>query len=434
KYGTGGDYQRAAQAVTAALQGLAGGDIGSALAGASAPYLANIIKRTAGDNDAARIMAQAVLGAVVAQVQGNSAAAGAAGAATGELIAAQLYPNRSRDQLTEAEKQTISALSSLAAGFVGGAIGGDFAGAVTGAQSGRNATENNELGSRLLAEKKYNDFSKQSCDGLPADVCRSNYSNKLMAEGGNVVVGGLAVVGGVGAAVTLGPEILAACVFNPALCTELSLVGAELPFGAATAGGAALGVGGFGSVAAKEMAAAAEAASSAGASLPKNLNISSLDDIVDKAINPAVVRDSLLPYVRGGDTTSLSVATGAVEINGEVNYLLSVSGKSWKGDAPKTVEIGGSQYKVIVADSGVVPSVSNGANGSTNFNHAEQKIMSYLQQFYSGQKVKVSIGVQNTSAAKPGMCSGCSVTSKTFAENNPLFDVRFFQGTSGVNP
>ncbi|MDK1398297.1 VENN motif pre-toxin domain-containing protein, partial [Pseudomonas protegens] len=212
KYGTGGDYQRAAQAVTAALQGLAGGDIGSALAGASAPYLANIIKRTAGDNDSARIMAQAVLGAVVAQVQGNSAAAGAAGAATDELIAAQLYPNRSRDQLTEAEKQTISALSSLAAGFVGGAVGGDFAGAVTGAQSGRNATENNELGSRLLAEKKYNDFSKQSCDGLPADVCRSNYSQKLMAEGGNVVVGGLAVVGGVGAAVTLGPEILAACV------------------------------------------------------------------------------------------------------------------------------------------------------------------------------------------------------------------------------
>ena len=32
KYGTGGDYQKAAQAVTAALRGLAGGDIGSALA------------------------------------------------------------------------------------------------------------------------------------------------------------------------------------------------------------------------------------------------------------------------------------------------------------------------------------------------------------------------------------------------------------------
>lgn len=77
KYGTGGDYQKAAQAVTAALQGLAGGDIGSALAGASSPYVAGVIKQVAGDNDTARIMAHAVLGAVVAQAQGNSAAAGA---------------------------------------------------------------------------------------------------------------------------------------------------------------------------------------------------------------------------------------------------------------------------------------------------------------------------------------------------------------------
>lgn len=37
KYGTGGDYQKAAQAVTAALQGLAGGNIGSALAGLPRP-------------------------------------------------------------------------------------------------------------------------------------------------------------------------------------------------------------------------------------------------------------------------------------------------------------------------------------------------------------------------------------------------------------
>ena len=59
-YGTGGDYQRATQAVTAALQGLAGGDIGSALAGASAPYLANFIKQQTEDNDTARIMAQEI--------------------------------------------------------------------------------------------------------------------------------------------------------------------------------------------------------------------------------------------------------------------------------------------------------------------------------------------------------------------------------------
>ncbi len=43
-YGTGGDFQRAAQAATAALTALAGGDIQKALAGASAPYLAQLVK------------------------------------------------------------------------------------------------------------------------------------------------------------------------------------------------------------------------------------------------------------------------------------------------------------------------------------------------------------------------------------------------------
>ncbi|MEB0109699.1 hypothetical protein QN409_25595, partial [Pseudomonas sp. MH9.3] len=75
-YGVGGDYPRVAQAVTAALQGLVGGDIGSAIAGASAPYLAQVIKKTTGDNAALNTMAHAVLGAVVAQAQGNSALAG----------------------------------------------------------------------------------------------------------------------------------------------------------------------------------------------------------------------------------------------------------------------------------------------------------------------------------------------------------------------
>jgi filamentous hemagglutinin len=257
-YGTGGDYQRATQAVTAALQGLAGGDIGSALAGASAPYLANFIKQQTEDNDTARIMAQAVLGAVVAKTQGNSAAAGAAGAATGELIAAQLYPSIKREDLSEAQKQTISALSTLAAGFIGGAVGGDLAGAAAGAQSGKNATENNELGSRLLAEKRYRDYAEQSCGGVAAEVCRSNYSQKIMNESGPVV----AVLAGTGVAagvVLLGPELMLACGMNPTICTELGIAAVELPFGAATTGGTALGMGGFGSAAAKEVAAAADA-------------------------------------------------------------------------------------------------------------------------------------------------------------------------------
>ncbi|MDH0661518.1 hemagglutinin repeat-containing protein [Pseudomonas sp. GD03858] len=157
KYGTSGDYQRVTQAVTAALQGLAGGDIGSALAGASAPYLAQLIKKSTGDNAALNVMAHAVLGAVVAQAQGNSAAAGAAGAAGGELaarlIAQQLYGTTDGNALSEEQKQTISALSTLAAGLSGGLVEGNSTGAVAGAGAGRNAVENNLLANKYGIER-----------------------------------------------------------------------------------------------------------------------------------------------------------------------------------------------------------------------------------------------------------------------------------------
>ncbi len=113
--------------------------------GASAPYLAGVIKDSTGDNLEARIMAHAVLGAVLAKSQQSSALAGAAGAGIGELVASQLYPGKAVDQLTEAEKQRVSALSTLAGGLVGGLVGGDSSSAVAGAISAKNATENNNL-------------------------------------------------------------------------------------------------------------------------------------------------------------------------------------------------------------------------------------------------------------------------------------------------
>ncbi|MGU3309544.1 hemagglutinin repeat-containing protein [Pseudomonas sp. M5A4_2d] len=152
-YGVGGDYPRVAQAVTAALQGLVGGDIGSAIAGASAPYLAQVIRKTTGDNAALNTMAHAVLGAVIAQAQGNSALAGGAGAATGELIAHQLYPGTATADLTQEQRETVSALSGLAAGLAGGIAGGDLSGAVTGAQAGTNAVQNNYLSKQQEAQK-----------------------------------------------------------------------------------------------------------------------------------------------------------------------------------------------------------------------------------------------------------------------------------------
>ncbi|MCV6805416.1 VENN motif pre-toxin domain-containing protein [Achromobacter ruhlandii] len=116
----------------------------------TAPYLATEIKRRIGeDNPAANAMAHAVLGAVTAQLNGQSPLAGGLGAGGGELaarvIARQLFPGKGPDALSETEKQQISALSQLAAGIAGGLATGDAAGGVTGAQAGRNAVENNFL-------------------------------------------------------------------------------------------------------------------------------------------------------------------------------------------------------------------------------------------------------------------------------------------------
>ncbi|WP_368982258.1 hemagglutinin repeat-containing protein [Enterobacter asburiae] len=152
-YGTGSDMQRGIQAATAALQGLAGGNIGGALAGASAPELAYIIGHRAGINDdkAAKAIAHAILGGVTAALQGNSAAAGAVGAASGELIATaiarQFYPDTDPSKLTEEQKQTVSTLASVSAGIAGGIAGGNTAGAAAGASAGKNSVENNYLSS-----------------------------------------------------------------------------------------------------------------------------------------------------------------------------------------------------------------------------------------------------------------------------------------------
>ncbi|MDN0128018.1 hemagglutinin repeat-containing protein [Yersinia massiliensis] len=152
KYGTGSALQQGLQAATAAIQGLAGGDMAKALAGASAPYLAEVIHnmtldptRKGGVNTEANLMAHAVLGAVVAQVNGNSALAGASGAVMGEYIAQQMYPGVAREDLTEEQRQTLSALGTLAAGLAGGLTGGSTADTVAGAQAGKNAVENNAL-------------------------------------------------------------------------------------------------------------------------------------------------------------------------------------------------------------------------------------------------------------------------------------------------
>ncbi|WP_193745568.1 hemagglutinin repeat-containing protein, partial [Dickeya chrysanthemi] len=172
-YGTGSDLQRAAQAATAAIQALAGGgNLQQALAGASAPYLAQLVKdvtmpadekKATASDIAANAMGHALMGAVVAQLSGKDAVAGAVGAAGGELTARllimqKLYPGRDPSDLTEGEKQSVSALASLAAGLASGIASGNTTGAATGAQAGRNAVENNYLS---VSEKSELEIAKQ---------------------------------------------------------------------------------------------------------------------------------------------------------------------------------------------------------------------------------------------------------------------------------
>ncbi|CQJ07360.1 adhesin [Yersinia mollaretii] len=154
-FGIGSSFWTAGMAVSAALTGLAGNaDIGSISSAAVAPYLAGQIKKYTTDKDdkvnkTINILAHAILGGVVAQMQGNSATAGALGGGGGELAARiymdQVHPGKKVSDLSEADKKIVSAIGTLTAGILGGLSTDSSTGLITGAQAGKNAVENNAL-------------------------------------------------------------------------------------------------------------------------------------------------------------------------------------------------------------------------------------------------------------------------------------------------
>lgn len=153
-YGIGSDYQMAVRAVTGVLQGLATGNVAYAAVGGLSPYANKLVKdattdKTTGEvNQAANLMAHAVLGAIEAYATGNNALAGATGAATAEYLAGELatrmYGKEPAD-LTNAQKQTITALTQLASGLVGTGVGGESADGISAAGIGKRAVENNAV-------------------------------------------------------------------------------------------------------------------------------------------------------------------------------------------------------------------------------------------------------------------------------------------------
>ena len=156
----GNDFSKGVDSAVSIITGIITGDMTGGLAGASAPWLAEQIKLHTGDNEAARLIAHSILGAVVAELQGNSGLAGGAGAVVGEIAAdiirKQLYGKEVKD-LTEEEKETISALSQLASGLAVAAGGGNIGDASAAISSSKNAVENNGLAKPILKglEKGY---------------------------------------------------------------------------------------------------------------------------------------------------------------------------------------------------------------------------------------------------------------------------------------
>ncbi|QYN47097.1 hypothetical protein GYM74_07755 [Gilliamella sp. ESL0405] len=154
----GGNVSKGIDTAMAIVTGVITGDITGSLAGASAPWIAEQIKLHTGHQDekgnwvtddiAGNLIAHAILGAVVAELQGGPSIAGGAGAVVGELAAKlireQLYGKDVKD-LTEAEKQNISALAQLAAGLAIAAGGGDTGAAGAAIAAGKNAVENNAV-------------------------------------------------------------------------------------------------------------------------------------------------------------------------------------------------------------------------------------------------------------------------------------------------
>ncbi|MHB2060085.1 hemagglutinin repeat-containing protein [Pseudomonas monsensis] len=235
-YGTGGSFQQAAQAVTAAIQGLAGGNVGQALVGASAPYLAETIKKMTVGNEEARIMAHAVLGALTASVQGGSAAGGAAGAAVSavstDLIMKALYGTTDVTKLSEDQKQTISALVTLTSGISGGIIGGDVASAVTAAQAGKNTAENNDMFALPPGAVAYG----QAATSLIQFGIENGYSEQAIADALKAQREGVGFDGPNPAKALI--QAWTVMITGPMVASELTAGFAAMALGAAISGGA----------------------------------------------------------------------------------------------------------------------------------------------------------------------------------------------------
>ncbi len=265
-YGTGSTPQMVVQAITGVLGGLNAGNPGQVLAGGLNPAVAQLIKQATGDNREANLMAHAVWGALAAQLGGNNAASGAAGAFSGELAARYIIDNYyggRTDNLSEQERQQISMLATIASGIAGGLAGNSTSAAGTGAQAGRNSVENNLLGGgtedgQIKAAREHAENIMSCADDPGSESCRKGQALQ------NAMIVALPAGLGGGMLIAATPELAAAaqvairaCAGNVVLClNNAGIMTSEAIVPGGVGVGGAIGIG---KTAAEATAAKAEA-------------------------------------------------------------------------------------------------------------------------------------------------------------------------------
>ena len=97
------------------------------------------------------------------------------------------------------------------------------------------------------------------------------------------------------------------------------------------------------------------------------------------------------------------------------------------------MNINGTQYQVIRFDTGSAPAESwfDGQKNTTNFNHAEKKLQSYVIDTYSNQRANITLAVENTDLGNPGMCYGCTKTTPAFANLLPNANITVYHSAFG---
>ncbi|MGC0821550.1 hemagglutinin repeat-containing protein [Pantoea agglomerans] len=257
QWGIGSTSQKVAQTVGSILTGLVTGNAGQAVAGGLNPWAAQLIKKETTDASgnvdvATNAMAHAVWGAVSSQMSGGSAAAGAAGAFSGELatryIAEKYWGADTPEKIAalgQEDREQLSLLGTLAAGLAGGMAGNSSAAATSGAVAGKNAVENNAVsgidgfgsgfwdnnqaqGSLVNNTNLVDETGKVLNPATPEEI---KYASDKLVTGqlpaGQNAATGLLTAWGAGATTVVAPVLL------PATATAGSVIGAGAIGGAA---------------------------------------------------------------------------------------------------------------------------------------------------------------------------------------------------------